>query len=1021
MAGLISNIVGGNVEGELEKLLSKLVEVEKDLDTINGKAITLKVDLQGTASLSELTNLYKQQEEVLAKLRGTAIEYVDTYKMATDAISKHNGQTQKVVAVSNTLSKTLVNEAKARKENAKAILDEQKYTAALNKEKERQEEKANKARIAAEKETNAYIQLRNEYNKQSTELKGMIVQYGEADGRVKKMTADVMLMRDALLKAEQAVGQHQRKVGQYENAAFAMSQIIREAPAFAYGINVGIGALSNNLPILFDQFKRLREEVGSTSSALKIMGTSIFSFTNIFTIAYTALMLFTSGMIKFGSAADEMKNKLTELEHKSLEHAEAEKASAETLLSIAKDVNQSYEIRLRAVKELQDKYPDYLGHLSQEAILAGNVANEMERLNDALKNKALYQASLDKISEFAKQYIQLSDELQQLQGRLVKETRKFDELNNQSTNQYAVNARTRAAIDKAATKRNIESIKEQIKATQDGMDKYQKLANSFAGKAAPLILKPIKEDRDNSRGKEKKETINDDLENAKKAYELQLLLNKQKFLNSRQTYTEEEQLNKDNLKATTDYGEQYVMIVEDFNNRVGMSKKDFDNHMIEGNKILIDALNDAKEKGDKIQEEIIQKHIKANEKLQKLIDDMTKKRIEIQKINSEIEAVEKKRANRKAYAEGIDPILEGLGFTSGYKNALKQKKLEIAAQREQLDLTKDLEAAEGVKGDGADPVKLMGLQENTLKEQKKLNELEAEQEEIHNQQIIEAKKEVARQTIKLAQETFAAIQTIRNNEAQQQQMAIDRQLRQLHTQTEQQMRMIDAKAGFEASKTNEKTQLAAQAAAKENELQAKSNQLAFKTARANKQMAQAQIILNTAMAITKAFVQYGFPAGVPIAAIIAATGAVQYAAASSTPLPQFEKGGTTQTSHFIAGEKGSELMITPSGEVSMSSDTAKIHTAPIGTKIIPNKETENIIKYASKTIGISAYDFSMMNAANHEKTIKEVAKIVGDKFEDVAQDIIHGMFAARPKAERLGQTYIDAVREQQNLISKGVA
>ena len=893
MAGLISDIVGGNVDSDLDKLVAKLAAVEKELDVINGKAISIKVDLQGVGTLSELTNLYKQQDEILTKLRSTSIQYVDTYKMATEVIKQHNGQTQKVVAVSDKIAATLLKEAKAREVNARtaekeAALSErvsrqkeketqsvekaaaakqkaaereiadynrgaaaadkaaaakqreidkeianynkgaqaaqrhaemtakqreraektsQKYQAELRKETQAIADKLAKETAALQIADNAYIVLRNEYNKQSTALKGMIIQYGEADAAVIKMKVDVDAMYQSLSKAEQAVGQHQRKVGQYQNATFALSQLIREAPAFAYGLNVGIGSLSNNLPILFDQFRRLKDEVGSTSKAIKIMAGSILSFTNIFTLAYTALMLYTSGMFKFGSAADEMAKKLRELEQSSKAHADTEYASAQTLMSIAKDVNQSYDIRIRAIEDLQQKYPDYLGHLTKEAILAGDVANEMERLNDALKNKALYQASIDKISEYAKEYIKLSDELEELQGKLAKQTNKFNQLNNQSTNQYAVNARTRAALDKETTKRGIESLNEQIKATQDAMDKYQKLANSFAMKAAPLIVSPLKKGATGGTSADKHKGISDELADAKLDYEIQLQLNQQKFNNSRKTYTETEQLNADNLQAVKDYGERYVLIVEDYNKRVGMSEGEHTKHLKEAHKLLLEGLNKAKEAEDKIQEEIIKKHIQANEQMQKYIEGLSKQRQELEKINREIDNIQDKAASRKEYAESFAPYLEGFGFNTAFGQQVKQKNIDIEGQRDKVDLAREDWANEGAKGSKGNPLELLKLQTKAQQEKKNLDQMEAEREDMYNQKMIEGKKELARKTVELAKTAFDAMKQIQDNAFAAEQRQLDIKMQSVQLSSQQQMRAIDATTNFQIEKDNQRLNL----------------------------------------------------------------------------------------------------------------------------------------------------------------------------------------------------------------------
>lgn len=1046
MAGLISDIVGGNVDSDLDKLVAKLAAVEKELDVINGKAISIKVDLQGVGTLSELTNLYKQQDEILTKLRGTSAQYVDTYKMATEAIKQHNGQTQKVVAVSDKIAATLLKEAKAREVNVRtaekeAALSErvsrqkekeaqsvekaaaakqkaaereiadynrgaaaaqrhadmtekqrqraeaasQKYQAALQKETQAIADKLAKETAALQVADNAYIVLRNEYNKQSTALKGMIIQYGEADAAVLKMKVNVDAMYASLLRAEQAVGQHQRKVGQYQNATLALSQIIREAPAFTYSVTTGLMGIGNNIPILLDQFKLLRAEVGSTGKALKILGASLFGFTNLVSLGLTVLTLYTSGLIKFGSASDEAAKKMRELEQASKANAESEYANAQTLMSIAKDVNQSYDIRIRAIEDLQSKYPDYLGHLSREAILAGDVADAMERLNKALLNKALYEASIDKVGEMAKKYIDLNDQLRDAEvklERLKKATVTPTLSEKEKAEERGINQ-----ANVIAARGQIKVIQKELSDTMKEMKRYQDEANAFGAKAAPLIVGQLKKTSAGGAGSAKKDTISDDLAAAKSDYELQLMLNQQKFVNSRDTDMAAQKLKDDNLKATTEYGERYIMIVEDFNNKHLLTENEHIKLINEANKILLEGQIKAKEAGDKIEEERLKKSIEANKKLIAYIESLSKQRQELEKINREIDNIQDKAASRKEYAESFAPYLEGFGFNTAFGQQVKQKNIDIEGQRDKVDLAREDWANEGAKGSKGNPLELLKLQTKAQQEKKNLDQMEAEREEMYNQKMIEGKKELARKTVELAKTAFDAMKQIQDNAFAAEQRQLDIKMQSVQLSSQQQMRAIDATTNFQIEKDNQKAKLAAETAAKENEIRQQSNNLNLRKAVADKQAAEARIIAETASAIIQTVAAYasipgGFVIAAGLSAIIAAMGAAQYAAVSSTPLPQYEKGGTTNTSHFIAGEKGAELGITPSGQAVMF-DKPGVYSAPLGTKIKTADQTKKIIEYASKSIG---YNYATMSETNSPNQMTD--KRIVEELQDMRHDLV---------------------------------
>jgi hypothetical protein len=79
--------------------------------------------------------------------------------------------------------------------------------------------------------------------------------------------------------------------------------------------------------------------------------------------------------------------------------ASEELSRSKILLETAKNTNLSYEQRIKAVDELQKRYPDYLGNLSKEEILAGNTAKAENELSKALINRATAMAAINMIEE----------------------------------------------------------------------------------------------------------------------------------------------------------------------------------------------------------------------------------------------------------------------------------------------------------------------------------------------------------------------------------------------------------------------------------------------------------------------------------------------------------------------------------------------------------------------------------------------------------------------------------------------
>jgi len=111
-------------------------------------------------------------------------------------------------------------------------------------------------------------------------------------------------------------------------------------------------------------------------------------------------------------------------------------------------------------------------------------------------------------------------------------------------------------------------------------------------------------------------------------------------------------------------------------------------------------------------------------------------------------------------------------------------------------------------------------------------------------------------------------------------------------------------------------------------------------ARQEKRQALFNIGVNTAKGIVKTIGNLGMPAAIPFIAITAGLGLAQAAIVASQPIPQFAK-GTDYSPEGLAmvGEKGRELIQSPSGEVFLANNPALVNLER-GSKVITNKRTE---------------------------------------------------------------------------------
>src|SRR5690606_22718840 len=85
----------------------------------------------------------------------------------------------------------------------------------------------------------------------------------------------------------------------------------------------------------------------------------------------------------------------------------SETSRAQLLYNQTQDLTLSTEARRKAVEALKKEFPTYFSGLSNEAILAGNAANEYERLTRNLVASQTARAAEDLTSDAVKERIQL--------------------------------------------------------------------------------------------------------------------------------------------------------------------------------------------------------------------------------------------------------------------------------------------------------------------------------------------------------------------------------------------------------------------------------------------------------------------------------------------------------------------------------------------------------------------------------------------------------------------------------------
>jgi hypothetical protein len=223
----------------------------------------------------------------------------------------------------------------------------------------------------------------------------------------------------------------------------------------------------------------------------------------------------------------------------------------------------------------------------------------------------------------------------------------------------------------------------------------------------------------------------------------------------------------------------------------------------------------------------------------------------------------------------------------------------------------------------------------TLISMRELTDAEKKQNEARIQQIeeeIALEAEKKKQIIQIASEAASGATEIWSNFAQ---AKYDKQLTALEDEKSLQL---------EAAGDNEQ-----QKAKIEADYEKKKRAIQRKAAIAEKIAALANVGISVAKGIVEATAMAPGTLGASLALIpvIIATGAIQAAVIAAKPIAYAKGTKYSKEGPAIVGEKGAELRIEPSGQVSLTGDSPELTYLKRGTQIIPSDETKRIISIAA--------------------------------------------------------------------------
>lgn len=287
----------------------------------------------------------------------------------------------------------------------------------------------------------SYDRLSAQYTALKTLVNNMTTAEREQTDAGKKLVENLKDIYERMNAMQQATGKFQLQVGQYSKAVsglnIATTQVLRELPALAVSPTTFAIAISNNIPILQDYILKVKESKAALMeqiaaaeaageaekaaalkaeaakyknlSVTKLLVKSIFSWQSALVLVLTVLPIVLRNLAKKRKEQSEyndvlketidLQKELSQADLKASQEGAKAATKAKTLYDISQDQNRSYEERLAVAKEMQRLYPDYLGNIDAEAIVAGKATSAYDSLTDALIRKAKAQAYLSRITE----------------------------------------------------------------------------------------------------------------------------------------------------------------------------------------------------------------------------------------------------------------------------------------------------------------------------------------------------------------------------------------------------------------------------------------------------------------------------------------------------------------------------------------------------------------------------------------------------------------------------------------------
>lgn len=381
------------------KTWKSLSSEERANEAVGGKLLDSILDLKRQVSaldglLKPLTDTYDLQKKAMDNLVTAAVKHASIQGAEGQAILNTIRETERLVeSYKQRLNvETQLARTQARKEQ---LYTEEFEQMVLLESELKQETELRRLDILIKEEekkltgqlTPSYNLLSLQYRKNKVELNAMSIEERTATERGQELEKETLELYKRMVALQEATGSHKLSVGNYtkvwDGLGFSISQVVRELPNAAVGMNTLFLALSNNIPIVIDEIKNLKETNEALAEAGQPTKSVIGSITSALFSWHTVLVLGITVLTSYGDEIWAWMKKMATGRETAL-------STKEAIKNINKELENStdgYAKNILTVKSLQREWKN-LKTLSEKNRWIRDNTSEFNKLDVSVRNVA---------------------------------------------------------------------------------------------------------------------------------------------------------------------------------------------------------------------------------------------------------------------------------------------------------------------------------------------------------------------------------------------------------------------------------------------------------------------------------------------------------------------------------------------------------------------------------------------------------------------------------------------------------